>query len=403
MQDTARGGAPTGRIICIILDGVGIGEMPDAGSYGDEGSNTLGNTARAAGGLRLPNLERLGLGNIAAIEGVPPVPRPEANFGKMAQASRGKDSTTGHWELAGLVVEKEFPTYPGGFPDSLLARFREVTGVAGVLGNTAASGTVILQELGDEHCRTGYPIVYTSADSVFQIAAHEEVIPLERLYAICRAARKDVCIGPHEVGRIIARPFVGKSGEFTRTTNRRDFSLLPFGPTVLDHLTEAGIPTVGIGKVDDLYARRGLGAMNHTRTNPEGIAAILDAAHGPAGGFIIANLVDFDTLYGHRNDPEGFARCLEEFDLRLPEICSAIREGDVLLITADHGNDPVTPSTDHSREYVPLLAFAPGRAAGVDLGTRSTFADLGKTVGEYFGLRGTLAGRSFLSELTKGL
>jgi phosphopentomutase len=280
-----------------------------------------------------------------------------------------------------------------------MGRFCEATGVAGFLGNKAASGTVIVEELGDEHVRTGFPIVYTSADSVFQIAAHEGVIPLERLYAICRATRANVCIGAHEVGRIIARPFVGTSGAYVRTTNRRDFSLEPFGPTVLDLLTEAGIPTVGIGKVDDLYARRGLGVMNHTRTNAEGIGALLDAGAELREGFIIANLVDFDSLYGHRNDPEGFARCLEEFDLRLPAICETIREGDLLCITADHGNDPVTPSTDHSREYVPLLAMAPGGGSGVDLGTRSTFADLGRTVAGYFALQGPLAGSSFLAEL----
>jgi phosphopentomutase len=390
---------PAGKVVCIILDGVGIGELPDADRYGDRGSDTLGNTARALGGLRLPNLQRLGLGSIAPIQGVPPARRPAANYGKMAQASRGKDSTTGHWELAGCLVEEEFPTYPGGFPAEVMGRFCEAAGVSGFLGNRAASGTAIIEELGDEHVRTGFPIVYTSADSVFQIAAHEGVISLERLYEICRATRERVCVGAHEVGRVIARPFVGTSGAYVRTTNRRDFSLEPFGPTVLDLLTGAGIQTVGIGKVDDLYARRGLGVMNHTRTNAEGIGAILEAAAGLREGFIIANLVDFDSLYGHRNDPEGFARCLEEFDLRLPAICETIREGDLLCITADHGNDPVTPSTDHSREYVPLLAMAPGGHAGVDLGTRSTFADLGQTVAGYFALQGPLAGRSFLAEL----
>jgi phosphopentomutase len=375
---------------------VGIGALPDAGAYGDEGSDTLAHTAGAVGGLKLPVLGSLGLGNIAPIPGVPASGSPRASFGRMAERSRGKDSTTGHWELAGYVVEKAFPTYPNGFPHSLLDRFQRVADVSGYLGNVPASGTAIIQELGDEHVRTGFPIVYTSADSVFQIAAHEEVIPLPRLYDICQKTRDRVCVGEHGVGRVIARPFVGSRGAYTRTTNRKDFSLEPFGPTVLDLLAAEKIPTVGIGKVDDLYACRGLSATNHTRSNREGVAAIKQVSGTLRSGFVLANLGDFDTLYGHRNDPAGFAAALEEFDAWLPGMLETLSGEDLLLLTADHGNDPVTPSTDHSREYVPMLAYTPRGSAGRDIGTRETFADCGKTVAEYFGIANTLAGTSFL-------
>ena len=395
MQGTRR----SGKVVCIILDGVGIGALPDAGAYGDEGSNTLVHTAEAVGGLRLPALESLGLGNIAPLPGVPAVASPRASYGRMAECSRGKDSTTGHWELAGLLVERAFPTYPNGFPQSLLERFRHAADVGGYLGNVPASGTAIIQELGDEHVRTGFPIVYTSADSVFQIAAHEEVIPLGRLYEICRKAREEVCVGEHAVGRVIARPFIGSSGAYRRTTNRKDFSLEPFGATVLDLLAAQGIPTLGIGKVDDLYACRGLSRTNHTRSNREGTAALVEASRGLRSGFVIANLGDFDTLYGHRNDPGGFAAALSEFDAWLPGMLETMGAGDLLLLTADHGNDPVTPSTDHSREYVPMLAYSPGRAVGKDIGIRATFADCGKTVADYFGIPNGLAGTSFLSSV----
>jgi phosphopentomutase len=388
-----------GKIALIVLDGVGIGELPDARQYGDEGSNTLVNTARAVGGLDLPNLAALGLGNIADIPGVPRAPRPQAGYGRLAERSLGKDSTTGHWELAGLIVGREFPTYPHGFPLRLMESFQEAAGVSGFLGNIPASGTVIIQDLGDEHVRTGYPIVYTSADSVFQIAAHEEILPLERLYEICRLTREKVCVGEHAVGRVIARPFIGGKGAYARTAHRRDFSLSPFGPTVLDLLQAEGIPTLGIGKIDDLFANRGLTSTNHTRTNREAVEAIVRALRENGGGLVFANLVDFDTLYGHRNDPAGFARALREFDQSLPEIMEPLREGDLLLLTADHGNDPVTPSTDHSREYVPLLALRRGRQVGRALGTRNTLADVGKTIAEYFGVPNALAGESFLTEL----
>lgn len=381
---------------------MGCGELPDAPRYGDEGSDTLGNIARAVGGLHLPHLAALGLGNIVPIPGVEPAQAPSAAYGKMAEKSKGKDSTTGHWEIAGLIVDQEFPTYPRGFPPALLERFLRVTGCAGFLGNTTASGTVIMQDLGDEHVRTGFPIVYTSADSVFQIAAHEEVIPLQRLYEICRRTRDQVCTGDDAVARVIARPFVGRRGAYARTTNRRDFSLTPSGSTVLDLLQHAGVETVSVGKVDDLFAGRGLASMNHSTTNAEGIRFIVRESARKRNAFIFANLVDFDALYGHRNDPGGFADALREFDASLPGILDTIGEGEMLMITADHGNDPVTPSTDHSREFVPLLVYAPPAKRGRPLGTRATYADVGKTVAEYFGIRNILAGESFLRAVRPG-
>lgn len=388
----------TGKVILIVLDGVGIGELPDAGEYGDSGSNTLANTAEAVGGLHLPRLSGFGLGNIVAARGLLPAERPAASYGRMAQASRGKDSTTGHWELTGLIVDQPFPTYRPGFPPHVMEAFLRETGCQGFLGNTTASGTAIIAELGDEHLRTGNPIVYTSADSVFQIAAHESVIPLQRLYEICRTTRERVCVGPDAVSRVIARPFVGVSGAYTRTGNRRDFSLEPHGETLLDLLALAGISTVGIGKIDDLFARRGLTEMYHTRTNVEGIQKLLETARTLRRGLILVNLGDFDSMYGHRNDPPGFAKSLREFDRELPAIAETVGDGDLLVITADHGNDPTTPSTDHSREYVPLLCYSPG-IAGVDLKTRSTFADAGRSIAEYFGVGRTLAGTSFLQQI----
>lgn len=367
--------------------------------YADEGSNTLVNTANVVGGLRLPNLASLGLGNIASINGVAPSSSPRASFGKMAEVSKGKDSTTGHWEIGGLILEKEFPTFPKGFPESVLKKFLAATSSKGYLGNKTASGTAIIEELGAEHVRTGFPIVYTSADSVFQIAAHEEVIPLQKLYEICQRTREEVCVGGNAVGRVIARPFIGSTGNFTRTTNRRDFSLLPPSPTVLDILLEAGIETVSVGKVDDLFAGRGLSKKQHTKTNAEGIDSIVHEGTRMKSGLIFANLVDFDMLYGHRNDPKGFAGALEAFDKELPRILETIGSGDLLILTADHGNDPVTPSTDHSREYVPLLCFSKSRSVGVNLGTRSTFADLGKTVADFFHVKDSLAGTSFLGQV----
>ena len=385
------------RAILIVLDGVGIGEMPDAAAYGDQGSHTLGHVAEAVGGLRLPHLAALGLGNIAAIRGVGPSPAPRASFGKLAEASNGKDSTIGHWELAGLITEKPFPTYPNGFPAKLLDRFKSATSCPGTLGNVAASGTALIQSLGAEHVRTGFPIVYTSADSVFQIAAHEEVIPLPRLYEICRTARSAVCVGDHELSRVIARPFAGLAGAFQRTANRRDFSVEPRGTTLLDVLAGAGLPVVTIGKVDELFAGRGVSTSLHTSGNTEGIRTILAQMQAQPTGLLFANLVDFDMLYGHRNDVPGFARALEEFDAALPAILASLTDEDLLLITADHGNDPTTPSTDHSREYVPLLSVRKNGPPGADLGTRATFADVGKTIAEHLGTAYSLAGTSFLT------
>jgi len=380
-----------------VLDGVGIGELPDASAYGDTGTNTLANVAKAVGGLRLPNLETLGIARLTNVPGLDPRRPVEGCFGSMREQSRGKDSTAGHWEIAGIITEKPFPVYPNGFPEQMINRFVEVTGCKGILGNKPASGTEIIRELGDAHVRTGHPIVYTSGDSVFQIAAHEGVVPLRTLYEYCLKARKEVAVGEHAVGRVIARPFVGTSGAYTRTPNRRDFSVEPLSETVLDVLHRNGIETVGIGKIDDLFAGRGLRRTIHTKSNGEGIQAVLDTARDLRSGFVMANLVDFDTMYGHRQDPEGFAKALKEFDAALPEIQRCLRDDDLLIITADHGNDPTDNSTDHSREYVPLLCFSPSGNKGVDLGRRETLADAGKTVAEFFGIRNQFAGKSFLS------
>lgn len=384
-----------------MLDGVGIGALPDAAAYGDEGTNTLANTARAVGGLKLPNLQKLGLGRIDTIEGVPPLTSAEGCFGKLAERSKGKDSTTGHWELAGVITEKAFPTYANGFPKDLLDLFLSRTGCKGYLGNKPASGTEIINELGDDHVRTGFPIVYTSGDSVFQIAAHEEVIPLSELYRICRIAREQVLVGEHNVGRVIARPFVGTSGNYTRTPNRRDFAVSAGGKTVLDLLFEDGVDTIGIGKIDDLFSGRGLREKIHTKSNAHGIDETVAVASRLRAGFIMTNLVDFDQLYGHRQNPRGFADALEEFDCQLPRILEHVHGNDLLIITADHGNDPTDKSTDHSREYVPVLCYAPSGSRNVDLGTRQSFADVGKTIAEYFDIptASSLAGVSFYSEI----
>jgi phosphopentomutase len=384
--------------VILVLDGVGIGAAPDAAAYGDEGSDTLGNLARAVGGLSLPNLAGAGLGNIAPLEGIAPTPDPYAAWGKMRPASAGKDSTTGHWEIAGVHLRRPFPTYPDGFPDELLTKFARATG-RGVIGNVAASGTEIMARLGEEHERTGKLIVYTSADSVFQIAAHERVVPLDELYSACERARQ-MLVPPHDVSRVIARPFEGGPGQYVRTNNRRDYALPPPEGTLLDDLAAAGVPRAGVGKVDDLFAGRSLRAR-HTQDNAEGISAIMEWLGGEQGGLLFANLVDFDTRYGHRNDTAGFERALREFDDALPAIRAALREDDLLFITADHGNDPTTASTDHAREYVPMLALGEPVHA-VSVGERSTFSDLGATVAEWLnvGFRGQ--GSSFLPILERG-
>jgi len=386
------------KIIFVVLDGVGIGALPDAPAYGDATANTLANVSIAVGGLNLPNLQRLGLGNIAPVEGVPPASVPEGCYGKMAEQSAGKDSTTGHWEIAGLVTERPFPLYPNGFPEDLLTAFLRATGHKGYLGNKPASGTQIIEELGDEHRRTGYPILYTSGDSVFQIAAHEEIIKLEELYRLCSIARERILVGDHRVGRVIARPFIGTSGAYVRTGNRRDYSVAPPSSTVLDLLTERNIPTVSIGKVDDLFAGRGLTEKIHTKSNEEGIERIVQYSTSHSLGLIFANLVDFDMLYGHRQDPSGFARALEAFDSAVPRIIECLGHDDLLILTADHGNDPTDASTDHTREFVPLLTYRRNGKRGIDLGTRDSFADAGKTVAEFFEVPANeLAGRSFFS------
>jgi phosphopentomutase len=386
------------RVVLIVLDSVGVGELPDAASYGDEGSDTLGNISRQVQ-LQLPALRSLGLPRVASVHAMPPVAAPLAAFGRMAESSPGKDSVTGHWELAGLVLDRPFPVFPDGFPSEIISEFEKRIGRR-TLGNKAASGTVIIDELGPEHVRTGWPIVYTSADSVFQIAAHEEVVPVPQLYEFCQIAFELVGVG-RGVGRVIARPFVGRRGAFQRTANRRDFALTPFGPTLLDALTDAGIPVVAIGKIEDLFAGRGIARAIHTSSDAHGMDEIDRALENTSRGLIFANLVDFDTVYGHRNDPVGYAANLERFDARLAPLLSRLGARDLLIITADHGNDPTTPSTDHSREHVPVFVYGQAVRAGVDLGVRSTFADLGQTLAELFGIAPLLHGTSFLGDVLK--
>ncbi|BCV25314.1 phosphopentomutase [Gelria sp. Kuro-4] len=380
------------RVVVVVADSAGAGALPDAGAYGDEASNTLGHVAQAAGGLKLPLLQRLGLGNILPLQGVPPAREPLAAFGRLAEQSAGKDTTTGHWELMGIILPRPFPVYPQGFPPALIARFEKAIGRR-TLGNKPASGTAIIEELGAEHLATGWPIVYTSADSVFQVAAHEEVIPPEELYHICAVARR-LLTGADAVARVIARPFVGRPGSFRRTADRRDFSLPPPAPTVLDQALAAGRRVLGVGKIGDIFAGRGLTECRHTAGNAAGLAATRAALEEGTWDLVFTNLVDFDMLYGHRNDAAGYARALEEMDRGLGRVLAALGQEDVFFLTADHGCDPTTPSTDHSREYVPLLAY--GRTVrAVSLGTRTTFADLGATVADILGLAWEGPGTSF--------
>jgi phosphopentomutase len=388
------------RIIVVVLDGVGIGELPDAALYGDAGSDTLGNTCQATGGLSLPNLERLGLGRIKELKGVRAAANPEASYGKMGEKSPGKDSTSGHWELMGLILHKPFPTYPHGFPASLVREFEARIGKR-VLGNMPYSGTEIIKVLGDEHVRTGFPILYTSADSVFQLAAHEDVIPIEKLYDYCMKAR-ELLTGEHGVARVIARPFAGESGNYRRTLKRKDFSLPPTGDTILDILEARGVEVLAIGKVADLFARRGFTREIRTKSNAEGMEALSALLEDFEDGFVLANLGDFDTLWGHRNDVRAFAQGLVEFDRWLGGFLEALLSDDTLFITADHGCDPTTPSTDHSREYVPVLAYGQTLRKGVDLGLRATFADLGATIAELMRVKGTGNGTGFAKEIGLG-
>jgi len=381
------------RVVLIVLDGVGVGELPDAGDFGDVGSNSLGHTAEVVGGLHLPNMQKMGLGNLTIIQGVPPTQDTTGAYGKMTEMSKGKDTTVGHWELAGVNSPRPLPLFPKGFPPELVTEFERHIGRK-VLGNKSASGTEIIKELGDEHVRTGRPILYTSADSVFQVAAHEEIIPIDELYQICQIAR-EMLIGEYAVGRVIARPFLGQSGHYWRTERRKDWSLLPPRPTILDRLSDAGYDVLAVGKIDDIFARRGITRSAHVVSNKDSVAKVIEFLRAGFRGLLFANLIEFDMLYGHRNDPQGYARALEEFDAQVPMILDAMSDNDLLIITSDHGNDPVTPSTDHSREYVPLLVGGSAVRPGVDLGVRATFADIAATIADLFDVGATEWGTSF--------
>lgn len=386
------------KITVIVLDSVGIGELPDADKFGDKGSHTLGHILETVPGTKLPNLQKLGLGNIAPLPHLEPVESPLAYFGKMTEVSSGKDTMTGHWELMGLKIETPFQTYPNGFPSDLISRFEHETGRK-VIGNKPASGTEILVELGEEHMKTGAWIVYTSADSVFQIAAHEEVIPLSELYKACEIARRLTLEPDHMAGRVIARPFIGQPGAFKRTTNRHDYAVTPPEPTVLNLLKNAEKSVVSVGKINDIFSGEGITASYPTKSNAHGIEETTRLIQEPFTGLLFTNLVDFDSLYGHRRDPEGYARALEEFDAALPALMEHSGENDLLIITADHGNDPTHPGTDHTREYVPVLVYGKGLKTPDSLGVRGTYADLAATIAENFGVQGNIHGKSFLREL----
>jgi len=385
------------RVIIIVMDSVGIGELPDAGKYGDEGSNTLGNISIHIPKFKLPNLEMLGLGNIDGIKGINRHSRAIGCYGRMIEKSAGKDTTTGHWEIAGIILDKPFPVYPNGFPEEIINKFEKAIGRK-VLGNITASGTEIINTLGQQHVITGYPIVYTSADSVFQIAAHEEIIPVESLYEMCRIAR-DILKGEHAVGRVIARPFVGIEGKFVRTDRRRDFSLKPIRKTVLDYAVEKGYKVKAVGKIEDIFGKQGITDAIHTHNNMDGVNRTIAYMKEEFEGLIFTNLVDFDMMYGHRNNVEGYANALMEFDSKVPEILDYLRHDDMLIITADHGCDPTTASTDHSREYVPLLVYGEKLKKGVNLGTRQTFSDIAATVAEYLELPDIGVGTSFYKDI----
>jgi phosphopentomutase len=385
------------RVILIVLDSVGCGDAPDAAMYDDEGSNTLTNIGQAVDGLNLPNLAKLGLGNLTSIKGVPPTDEAQGVYGRLTEVSAGKDTTTGHWELGGLILDNPFPVYPSGFPPEIISEYETLIGRE-TLGNYPASGTEIIKELGEEHIRTGKPIVYTSADSVFQVAAHEEIIPIDELYRICQIAR-DLLTGDHAVGRVIARPFVGQAGKFTRTERRKDYSLEPPTDTILDVVKGAGMDVIGVGKIEDIFAHRGLTMSNHTGNNMAGVDAILEFLAMDKEGLIFANLVDFDALYGHRNNPRGYADALESFDQRLPEIIQSLNSGDVLIITADHGNDPTTHSTDHSRERVPIMIVGEYVKSNYDLGTRDSFADVAASIADSLDVEWFGSGSSFAENI----
>ncbi len=386
------------RVVLIILDSAGVGALPDAEQYGDTGANTLGNIAQAVGGLQLPTMTKLGLGNIIPLTGVPAQETPSAAFGKLAEQSAGKDTTTGHWEIAGIILDQAFPTYPKGFPPALIAQYEQLIGRK-TLGNVVASGTEIIEQLGPRHLETGYPIVYTSADSVFQIAAHEEIIPIEQLYNFCLLAR-DLLTGEHAVGRVIARPFVGQPGSFQRTARRHDYSILPPHATLLDLIRAKGLEVMAVGKIKDIFAQQGVSQHKPAKNNDEGVDKTLEFLAQDQAGLIFTNLVDFDMVYGHRNNAQGYAKALQEFDARLSEIMDCLQPDDLLMISADHGCDPTTQGTDHTREYIPLLVYGDLIKGGVNVGVRPTFADLGATLAEALGLQ-IPAGKSFLQEMLK--
>lgn len=385
------------RVVLIVLDSVGCGELPDAKKYLDEGSNTIGNISKAIGGLSLPNMQKFGLGNIDGMKGILKENNPIGSFGKCAEKSIGKDTVTGHWEIAGVVLEKPLNTYPNGFPEDIIKEFESKIGRK-ILGNVVASGTEIIKELGDEHVRTGYPIVYTSADSVFQIAAHEDIIPLDKLYEMCRIAR-EMLVGNRTVGRVIARPFIGNSGNYTRTSNRRDYALDPFNKTILDYISESGKSVMAVGKIEDIYNKKGVTDAVHIKNNMDGVDRTIEYMKTDKDGLIFTNLVDFDMLYGHRNDVNGYANALKEFDNRVPEIINNLRDDDVLIITADHGCDPTTPSTDHSREYIPVLVYGKYIKSGINIGIRKCFCDIGKTVLDILNIKNDLYGESFAKDI----
>lgn len=389
----------TKRVVLIVLDSVGAGEMPDAKDYKDQGSDTLGNISKHVGGLRLPNMEKLGLGNIDGIKGIVKAENPIGAYGKCSELSKGKDTVTGHWEISGCVLHTALNTYPQGFPEEIISEFEKRIGRK-IIGNVVASGTEIIKEMGDEHVKTGCPIIYTSADSVFQIAAHEEVIPLDELYRMCTIAR-EMLVDDWAVGRIIARPFVGTSGSYTRTSNRRDFALDPFDKTILEYISEADMSVAAVGKIEDIFNKKGVTDAVHTKNNMDGVDKTLDYMDSIEKGLIFTNLVDFDMQYGHRNDPEGYAKALVDFDNRLPEIIAKLKKDDVLIITADHGCDPTTESTDHSREYIPVLVYGEEIKANTNLGIRKSFADIGKTTLGLLDINNELYGSAFLSEIQK--
>ncbi|NLB78601.1 MAG: phosphopentomutase [Clostridiaceae bacterium] len=388
------------RAIIIVLDSLGVGELPDAEVYGDVGSNTLGNITLAMKNehwFKLKNLKSMGLGHIEGVELIEKSKNPLGSMGRLGELSKGKDTTTGHWEIAGVVLEEAFPTYPDGFPDDVIDAFEKSIGTK-CIGNYPASGTAIIEELGEEHMKTGYPIVYTSADSVFQIATHESIIPIEQLYKICEKARS-ILTGKHAVGRVIARPFEGQRGGFERTDRRLDFSLKPINKTVLDFTKEQGLEVRAVGKIEDIFAGQGITHAVHIHGNTDGIDRTIEWIKKDFSGILFTNLVDFDMLYGHRNNVEGYARAIEDFDRRLPDITAVMKDDDILIITADHGCDPTTDSTDHSREYVPLLVYGVPIKKGVNLGTRDSFSDIATTVAEYLGVNAQIGGKSFLKDI----